>query len=804
MNRLLALFVVIPSLLCGCAGSPAYREGQDLAVAGRQDEALVKFRTANAEEPDNARYRTTYLTYREQQIARWLDQAYAAVNAGHESEAELIFRHVLEEDPANVRARNALVDIARHARHNALLAEATTALKNQDYELAADRLRIILSENPGNVKAVELKKSLDEKIDSHRLPPRLSTVLKRPLTIEFKDAPLRQIFEILSRTSGLNFVFDKEVKGDQTATIFLRNSSVQDAINLLLLTNQLEQRVLDANSILIYPNTLAKLKDYQALVVKTFVLSNIDAKSAANTIKTIIKTRDLVVDEKQNLVTMRDTPDAVRMAEKLITLYDSDVPEVMLDVAILEVARTSLTSLGVQWPDQLSLSPLSLSGETLTLEKLRNIDSRTTAAKVGPMTINAGKTDGNVNLLANPRIRVRNLESAKILIGDRLPNITSTSTSTGFVSENIQYVEVGLKLDVQPTIYANDEVSIKIALEVSSVVDKITTTTGGLAYQIGTRTASTVLRLRDGENQVLAGLIRTERTSSGKRVPGLGDIPVLGRLFGSQTDESDKTEIVLSITPRLVRSVRRPDAGYTEFDSGTETRLRDARDSGFSMSAPPPPESSLRVAPFADADKPVNASNMPGAGPAPSSGAPLPSGVLPNPVKPVGAGNIPSAVPGAVPGAPGELGETEGVGAPPPPTTFALQAPPQVRKGERFTLQLAIQPGEPVTGIPLALAYDPGVLDVIDVVEGDFLRQNSGSTNFSSRIDKASGQVFATITRSDPSAAAAAGNVISVSFRAIAASTESRIQFTALAPIGVQGRAVSAAFPAARILTVKP
>ena len=761
MNRLLPLIGFATLLLCGCAGSPTYREGQDLAVAGRQDQALVKFRTASAQDPGNALYRTTYLTYREQLVGRWLDQGYAALTAGQDKEAELIFRRALEEDPANARALNALADLDRNARHSILLADADADFKKQDYERAAERVRIILSENTGNAKALDLRKSVNEKIDSRKLPPRLSAALKKPLTIEFKDAPLRQVFEVLSRTSGLNFVFDKDVRGDQKATIFLRNSSVQDAINLLLLTNQLEQRVLDANSILIYPNTTAKLKDYQPLIVKTFILSNIDAKSAANTIKTILKTRDLVVDEKQNLVTMRDTTDAVRMAEKLMTLYDSAVPEVMLEVAILEVTRTSLMNLGIQWPDQLTLTPLTVSGQTLTLDALTNITSKTTAAKISPLTINAGKSDSDVNLLANPRIRVRNLEVAKILIGDRLPNITSTSTSTGFVSESIQYIDVGLKLEVQPSIFANDEVAIKIALEVSSVVDKIATSTGGVAYQIGTRTASTVLRLRDGENQVLAGLIRTEQSSSGKRVPGLGDVPVFGRLFGSQSDNNGKTEIILSITPRVVRNVRRPDAGYVEFDSGTENSLRSIQDMAF---APSPASNAVTPPAFAPPHSQISDAG--------------------EPVKTGSAGLPPAASMG--------------------PTTLALQAPQQIKNGDSFTLQLAIQPSEPVTGIPLALTYDPKVLELVDVAEGNFLKQDSGVTNFSNRVDKASGQLFATVTRSSPRGATAPGNVISVSFKAIAASTESRIQVTAIAPIGVEGRAVTAVLPTVHILNVTP
>ena len=409
---------LIALLLGGCMGSPAYREGRDLAAEGQDEAALQKFQVAASENPGNGEYRAAYVRLRERLILRWLDQGLAARQAGKEAEAEKLYRRVLEEDPANARARNGLADLTRDLRHRALLSEAESAAKRQDVDLAMTRLRTILGENPAHTQALELKHQLTEKSTPSAAQPRLAASLRKPITIEFKDAPLRQIFEVLSRTSGLNFVFDKEVRGDQRATIFLRNTSIHDALNLLLLTNQLEQRVLDANSILIYPNTAAKLKDYQSLTVKTFFLANVDAKTAAATLKTIVRTKDIVVDEKQNLITMRDTPDAIRMAEKLLALHDQPEPEVMLEVTVLEVSRSRLLNLGIQWPDQLSLAPLAGAGGNLTLADLKSLNAGTLGATITPLTINARKTDGSANVLANPRIRAHNRETAKIMIGD--------------------------------------------------------------------------------------------------------------------------------------------------------------------------------------------------------------------------------------------------------------------------------------------------------------------------------------------------------------------------------------------------
>ena len=408
--------------------------------------------------------------------------------------------------------------------------------------------------------------------------PKLVAALAKPVSIEFRDASLKQIFEVPARTSGINFVFDKDVKTDQPTTIYLRRATVKEVLGAVLLAQQLEQRVIDAGTILVYPNTPAKARDHQALTIKTFYLTNADPKVAAATLRTILKAKDVIADEKQNLLVMRDTPEAIRLAEKLLAVHDQPEPEVMLEVEIIEVKRSRLLDLGIRWPDFLALMPLaSVAGAVLTLADIQNASARTLGATMSPLTMSAGKGDTDINLLANPRIRTRNREIAKILIGDRVPNITTTATSTGFVAESIQYVDVGLKLDVQPTIYLDNEVSIRINLEVSNIVDQVKTKTGTLAYQIGTRNASTVLRLKDGENQVLAGLISDAERNTSNKVPGLGDMPVVGRLFGTRTEDGQKTELMLSITPRLVRGMTRPPLASTEFDSGTESALRGAQ-----------------------------------------------------------------------------------------------------------------------------------------------------------------------------------------------------------------------------------
>lgn len=593
--------LLVGATLAGCA-SITYHEGKELIAQDRIEEGLAKFREAMESDPQQLEYKEAYLQTRERSIFNYLVQADRLVAADKRGDAENLYRRVLAIDSSNERARDGLWTLDRSVRHDKSFKEAEAAFAKKDFVTANQKLSIILAENPDNVSARALQGKVAEQAAKPATESMLTESYRKKISIDFKDAALKQIFEVISRSSGLNFLFDKDVKTDQKTSVFLKNNTIESVVLYMLKTNQLQQQILDSNTILIYPNTPAKRKDYQEMTIKSFFLTNAEAKTVANTLKTILKTQDIVVDEKLNMLIVRDTPQSIRLAEKLVALQDIAEPEVMLEVEVLEVTRTRLLDLGIQWPGSMTLTPLSLGGTssssstttgsasgtttgsttssstsgTLTLHDLFHRNTNSIGVGIASTTINANATDSDANILANPRIRTRNHEKAKILIGQRVPNITTTATSTGFVSESINYVDVGLTLNVEPTIFLDNDVAIKISLEVSNIVGQLKTQSGSVAYQIGTRTASTVLRLKDGETQVLAGLINDEDRKSGNKVPGLGEIPILGRLFGSSSDNNQKTEIVLSITPHLVRNILRPDATQSEFMSGTDSNLQSA------------------------------------------------------------------------------------------------------------------------------------------------------------------------------------------------------------------------------------
>lgn len=786
-----ALCVVLGTLGAGCMTLESYRQGRELAAEGRVEESLEKFQQAMRQDPGNAEYRAAYHTTRERAIAGWLALADRARAAAQAAEAEKLYRRVIAIDAANARAIGALDELERDKRHATLMRQAAAAWQKNDAQAALGRLREILTENPRHRPATELRREIETKTAKPPGDPMLDDALRKQISIEFRDTPLRQVMEVFARTSGINFVFDRDVRPDLRATVFLRNTTVRDAMTMVLLTNQLEHRVLDSRTIVIYPNTPAKAREYQPLTVRTFFLDHGDVKSVATTLRTIVKTRDLVVDEKQNMIIMRDTPEAVRIAEKLVALHDLAEPEVMLEVEILEIKRTRLMELGVQWPSQLSLTPLSTTGgTTVTLEDLRNMTDRTIGAAINPLVVNLRKQDSDVNLLANPRIRSKNREKARVLVGERVPNITTTATSTGFISESVTYVDVGLKLEVEPTVALNDEIVIKVGLEVSSIVQQIQTRSGSLAYQIGTRNANTALRLRDGENQVLAGLINDEERNSGNKVPALGDIPIIGRLFGSQRDEGTKTEIVLSITPRIVRNPVRPSLAETEFDSGTEASLRNR---GLGTGAPGAGPLSIKP-PLGVVKPPVKPpAAVPGTGPTGPGGTPGPGASA---TTPGGTGTIIGAPVGGV------TGPTPFVTA--GTTTFAFQGPTQAQAGSTFNLILSVLPDQPITSIPFNIGYDPKLLQVTTVIEGDFMRQLGAATTFTSNIDATAGRVIGTVTRGAGDGASQTGALLTLAVRALTANATATVQMIAVSAIGVGGRSVALQAPAPYQIAITP
>ncbi len=760
-------------LLVGCAGQAFHRDGLALLAEGRYEDAVAKLEEAKSKDPTDPKIRKDLLRARENGSNRFVTIGNNERGAEQFDRAEAAYRQALRIHPENARALNGLEAIAMDQRHIRIVAQAQELLSKGEGEGASTRLKEVFLENPNLGRALQLQRQINERAAKElTLVPLLRSNFRKPVTLQFRDANLKMVMESISKTSGINILLDKDVRADLKTTIFVTGTTVEDTLDLILMQNQLEKKVLSDNTIFIYPNTPAKLKDYQELKVRSFHLVNADVKQMQAMIKTILKTRDLFINEKTNSLIMRDTPEAIRLAENIIADQDIAEPEVMLEVEVLEVTHKRDSNLGIQFPNGLSVAPIGrdatgapvIPGGTATGVILGSLGQltrdRLLASPIPSLTINADLTDSDVNTLASPRIRVRHKEKAKVHIGDRLPvfsnAVTPVATGLPVVTGTVQYLEVGLKLEVEPDIHSDGEVGIKLSMEVSTA-DKTPTTNGSsTAYAIHTRNTTTVLRLKDGETQVLAGLIQDNESKGRIMVPGLGEVPVLGRLFSTHSDNKQKSEIVLSITPRLVGKTRLPNAQLIEFWTGTESNLR---------------SSPLAL-------RQVGAVSMP-------SGSTLP---------PARSTPLPTR---SGPGAATTL-------APASPISVNWQGPAQAKVGERFTVTLSAQAGQPVRNLHLLLGFDPVALKAVDAIEGTFLKQQNVPSNFTRDLNQSSGQISLQLVGSGDQGARGSGSVTAITFEVLAASDRSEISVIQMTPTGMSGEELSFAPTSAHAVKLDP
>ena len=615
IHKLLTVGALAVTLLGGCAAERLYKDGTSQIESGQFEDGLESLRLAMKESPSDNQYRSAFRRQRDAIMNTLLEAAEKARREGRLSDADALVRRSRGIDSSNSRIPQVAQSITRDRQLTAELREAEKLSAAGKWQDAETMLRKITLQNPDIKGSADLRRRIDgQRMAFGTSVPLLKARQERPITLQFRDTGLRTVLEALSRDTGINFILDKDVRADTRVTLFVQQVRVEDAIDLILIPAQLEKKIISENTMMIYPATPAKNKEYQDLLLRSFYIQNADLKQTMGMLKAMLKVKDVFIDERVNLLVLRDTPDVIRMAEKLIAAHDVPEPEVMLEVEILEISRIRDTNIGARYPETLSI----VNGDLVN--KLNS-----------NITINLKDQEGRSNLLSNPRIRVKNRQKAKVQIGERVPVISSTTTPTtggttvALVSQQITYLDIGLKLDVEPTVNMDDTVSIKLSLEVNTLGEKVETQTGAVAYRVGTRTTNTVLELKDGETQVLSGLIRDDDRRTANRLPVVGEFPILDRLFGSVATNGDKTEIVMSITPRLIRTVKRADVADQESWSGTESAFRTRP----LMARPLAPETKPEAKPAAAAPRavqPVNTGAPAAVSPVapPVAGQPLP------------------------------------------------------------------------------------------------------------------------------------------------------------------------------------
>jgi general secretion pathway protein D len=754
------LLICCLAFFAGCTpGRTAFNKAEKLEKEGRLDEALIKYAEASMANPDIKEYRLRFLTISEEAARVHLNRADGFMANKDYDNAIREYQTALSIDPSLVRAKQQAELAAKLRDSLFFFKEGENLEKNRKAAEAYRSYKKSVALNPDNNEAKEaLKKLLQNKktkIDGFEL----NLKSNKPITLKFKDTRIKDVFNILTRLSGINFIFDETVK-DQNISIFLENATFHQALDVITGMNKLGRKVLNESSIIVYPKTPEKTKQYEELEVKTFFLNNLDAKKAINLLRTMLQIKKIYVNEDLNAIVIRDVPETIDVAHKILEANDLPDAEVVLEVEVIELTKKNEDIFGLLLSKYQVTAAATTPGTQTFLSDTFN-PSTTTAGTTGTTTVpgttvsnmlnifawrgfqgyltvpnatyNFGKTLANAEVLANPKIRVKNREKSKFNVATREPITTiSTTGTTGGFSTNVQYVDVGIKLNTEPTIMLNSEVNIKLSVEVSSVLGTSTATDGTTLITIGTRNLDTVLSLKDGETSVIGGLLSANSSKTANKVFILGDIPIIGPLFSNHDNKRDKTELVLALTPHIVRLPTAPEPEFASFWSGRE-------DDPSTTS----PYSSFTQEPELTTEKPVT--------PQKSEAKTLPYQI------------VPPSVPQA-PVAPSPQPQSP-VAA--PQGSLNITAPPSVSVGDQFAVTVNAAGAQNLYSAPFTLSYDPSVIDLVGATEGNFLKQDGKPTDFKTSSARDTGQLNVVLKRvGDVAGVNGSGTLFSALFKA--------------------------------------
>jgi general secretion pathway protein D len=639
-HALTALLILVGALLIltGCATDKYHylQEGHRYAEAGEWDKCVSFFQKAAEQAPDNAEIllmlRRAKFEASRMHLAR--GENYMAQELFNEATEQ--FRISMAFNPANVQAAKLSEQAKRRMDARHLLKQGQNFLRTGKYDQALEAFKQAVNLDPDYAPASKalafyLKKE-GQRPGKYGLPHKSDG----PVSFKFKNTPIINVFEVLTKLSGLNFIFDQDMKNNKV-TMFMTDVSLDRFIDVLLRTNDLNYIMVNNNTMIIYPDTPQKAKEYEDLQIKTFYLSNLEAKQAVGLLSKILQSKDIIANEILNSVVIRGSKEVIDIASKIIEANDGLPAEVLLDVQFLEVNRTLRENLGLTFSESLtmgigdnggSINPDTDFVNNISLYALKRISSKDIILSTPQATLNLLKQDGDTRILAQPKIRVRNAEKAYILLGERVPLQVNrrVDSNTGDVTQDYQYQDVGVSLEAEPMINMHDEITLKLTMEVSALGENLGTPLDP-QYIIRTRTARSVLSLRDGETVIIGGLINDTERRTLRKVPLLGDFPAIGSVFSNKEDDNNKTDVLMVITPVVVRSLKVPATQATDVWSGSASRWsveapygqdQDTRDTYLKR----PREGIFDVLPSEDAEPSTPA--VPPAAPAPQEASPQP------------------------------------------------------------------------------------------------------------------------------------------------------------------------------------
>lgn len=545
-------------VVSGCASSSGLRAGQRAEREQDYDRAVVEFTKAVREKPDDRTLRAGLERVRLRASQEHYFSGRRLMAAERHEEALMEFQLAVQLNPTNAEADAALRDVRQ-------------------------RLRTKLTVSRGG------KTELESLIERSRdlAPPGLDLPadVKLPDSLVFSNASSRFVYTAIGRYANINLVFDPGFR-ESTITVDLRNATLPDALTSVSASTRNFYRVTAPKTVTVIPDTPAKRREYEESIVKTFYLSNADIKEVIDLLRIVVDVRQISPITATNAISLKDTPERIEAASRLIAAIDKARPEVVIDVELLEVDRTRMREYGINFAPTAEgvQGAIDVNRPNLTLQSLRNLTQADVFMSGVPgIYYRLLKNDSNTRTLANPQLRTSEGLPAQAKFGERVPVPITTFApiATGGVNQqpitSFQYETIGVNIDITPRTHHDDDVSLALKISLSSLSG---IGFGGLPT-FGNREIMTTIRLKDGETNMLAGLIRDDERTVLNGIPGLSDLPIIGRLFGTHRRDSQQTDIILTLTPHIVRVLDLSEVDLRPF--------RLSRDSGGSGLSDMPP-----------------------------------------------------------------------------------------------------------------------------------------------------------------------------------------------------------------------
>jgi general secretion pathway protein D len=711
-----------------------YAKGQDAEARQHYEEAYDFYKQAYDLRPKDLRFRASFEHARFEAAAAVVHRGQLLRDDGKLDEAVAEFQKALTIDPSLFIAKQEL---------------------NRTLKMINDQ------RNPPP-QAAGPPAGLEKRVHEAAGPVELTPISNTPIAVKFANEKSDTVYRTIGQLAGINVLFDPDYT-PRPIRVELNGVTLEDALEIIALESKTFWRPVTSNTIFVAADNPAKRKELEQSVLKTFYLTNLsqptELQDVVNAIRAVLDVQRVQQLLSQNALVVRGTPDQIALAEKLVEDLDKARPEVIIDIAVMQVSKDRSHTLGISPPTSVTVqlqdninttttttgTTTSGTGATVTqgtgtnginLNNLANINATNFQVTIPSANLSAIMSASDTKLLQNPEIRALDGQKASLKIGDRVPVATgSFQPGIGGVGINplvntqFQYLDVGVNIDITPRVHANGEVTLKILMDVSAVTGQ--QNIGGISQPIiGQRKIEHEIRLKDGEANLLGGIMEDQQTKQLSGIPGLAQIPILKYLFGQTTQDHSENEIVFAIVPHIIRGTEVSEINQRAIDIGTATTI--------SLRHKP------QVTPVAAPAGQSSATPAPGAGAVPPNQTPT-NPALPRPA-PAGQPN------------------------PAPTGTASFLFDPatiQAVKGNTFAVNLLISGAQNVYSVPVQVNYDPKMLQMVNVSNGGFLSQDGQVVTLVHREDETLGQSQITASRpSGASGVAGQGCVVTLTFQA--------------------------------------